>query len=72
MILIELDRARPWLPGVLASDASLSGYGAAQSFWNRSDVSTVGRVPEVTRLRCGAVFVRRHAFESAGFRVRCV
>ena len=24
MILIELDRARPWLPGVLASDASVS------------------------------------------------
>ena len=23
MVLIEADRARPWLPGVLASDASL-------------------------------------------------
>ena len=47
MILIESDWARPWLSGVLASDASL--YGAAQSFWNPSDVATVGRVPEVRR-----------------------
>ena len=66
---MELDWARPWLPGVLASDASLSSYGVAQSFWNPSDVATVCRVPEVRRWRCGAVLARRHAFESYGFRV---
>ena len=66
---MESDWARPWLSGVLASDASLSGCGAAQSFWNPSDVATVGRVPELRRWRCGAVPARRHAFESSGFRV---
>ena len=66
---MESDWARPWLPGVLASDASLSGYGVAQSFWNPSDVATVGRIAEVRRWRCGAVLARRHAFESAGSRV---
>ena len=34
MILIEADWAQPWFPCVLASDASLSGYGVAQSFWS--------------------------------------
>ena len=29
----------------------------------------MGRVPEVRRWICGAVLARRHAFESAGFRV---
>ena len=69
MILIEADRARSWFPGVLASDASLSVYGVAQSCWSISGVSVVGRIPEVRRWRCGAVPARRHAFESAGFRV---
>ena len=32
-ILIEADWPRPWLPGVLASDASLSSDGVAQSHW---------------------------------------
>ena len=41
MILIEADWARPWLPGVLASDASLSGFVVAQSFWIVSDVAAV-------------------------------
>ena len=36
MLLIESDWARPWLSDVLASDASLSGCGAAQGFWNPS------------------------------------
>ena len=31
MVLVEADLARPWLPAVLASDASLSGFGVAQS-----------------------------------------
>ena len=44
---------------VFASDASLSGYGAAQSFWSISDISAVGRIPEVRRWRCGAVPARR-------------
>ena len=69
MILIEADRIRPRFPCVLASDASLSGFGVAQSFWSISDVSAVGRIPEVRRWRCGAVPARRHAFQSAGFRV---
>ena len=47
MILIEADWERPWLPSILASDASLSGNGAAQSFWSISDVTAVGWVPEV-------------------------
>ena len=47
----------------------LSGDGAAQSFWNPSDVATVGRILEVRRWRCGAVSARRHVFESTGFRV---
>ena len=34
MILSEANWARPWFPRVLASDASLSGYGVAQSFWH--------------------------------------
>ena len=42
MILKESDWARPWLSGVLASDASLSVYGVAQSFWYPSDVPVVG------------------------------
>ena len=46
MILIESDWTRPWLSGVLASDASLFVYGVAQSFWNPSGVATVCRVPE--------------------------
>ena len=62
MILTEADWARPWLPGVLASDASLTCYGVAQSFWNPSDIVVVGRIPEVRRWRCGAVLARRHAF----------
>ena len=37
----------------------------AQSLWSIPDVSAVGRIPEVRRWRCA----RRHAFESAGFRV---
>ena len=69
MILIGADWARPWFPYVLASGASLFGYGVAQSFWRKSDVSAVGRIPEVRRWRCGAVLPRRHAFESVGFRV---
>ena len=69
LILMELYWARPWLSGVLASEASLSCYGVAQSFWNPSDVATVCRDPEVRRWRCGAVLSRRHAFERAGFRV---
>ena len=66
MILIVSDWARPWLPGVLASNASLSGYGVAQSFCT-------------LRCLCGGsdsrsekkemLLARRHAFESAGFRV---
>ena len=69
MILIEADWARPWFPRVLASDASLSGYGVAQSFWSMSDVSAVDRIPEVRRCRCGAIPSGHHVFESAGFRV---
>ena len=34
-----------------------------------TDVSPVGRIPEVRRWRCGGVPARRHAFGSAGFRV---
>ena len=55
--------------GVLASDASLSGYGATQFLWSISDVSAMGRIPEVRRWRFDAVLARRHAFESAGFQV---
>ena len=51
------------------ANASLSGFGVAQSFWSISDVSAVGRIPEVRRWRCGAVPARRYAFQSAGFRV---
>ena len=69
MILMEADWARPWLPGVLASGAFLSGYGVAQSFWNPSDIAAVGRIPGVRRWRCGAVLARRHALESDCFRV---
>ena len=65
-ILIEADWPRPWLPGGLASDASLSSDGVAQE---SLEVAAVGRIPEVRRWRCGAVPARRHAFESAGFRV---
>ena len=68
MILTESDWTRPPLSGVLASDASLTGYEVAQSFWSFSDVAAVGRVLEV-RWSCGAVPARRHAFERAGFRV---
>ena len=41
MLLIESDWARPWLSGVLASDASLSlsRCGAAHCFWNPSIAS---------------------------------
>ena len=46
MILIESDWARPWLSGVLVSDASLSVFGAAKSFWTPSDVAAVGRIPK--------------------------
>ena len=64
--MVESDWARPRLSGVLASDASLSGYAVTQSFWNPSDVASVGRVPR--RCRCRAVPARRHAFESTGLR----
>ena len=48
-VVTEAERGRPWLPSVLASDASLSGYGAAQSFWSISDIAAVWRFPEVRR-----------------------
>ena len=65
-ILIEAGWVRPWFPGVLASDASHSGYGVAQSLWSISDV---GRIPVVRRWRCGLYLLVVMPFESAGFRV---
>ena len=72
MILMESDWVRKWLLGVLASDASLSGYGVAHSFWNPSGVATVGRVAEVRRWRCGSMLASRHTLQKAGFSCRFV
>ena len=59
MLLIKSDWARPWLSGVLASDASLSCCGAAQGFWNPSIASERWEVdPKLCR---GAI---SFAFES--------
>ena len=43
--------------------------GWRSPFGSISDVAAVGRVPELRRWSCGLVPARRHAFESAGFRV---
>ena len=69
MVMIDADWLRTWLPGVLASDSSLTGFGVSQATWSSEEVAAVGRVPEVRRWRLGATPARQHAFECAGFKV---
>ena len=68
-MFIEADWGLPWAPGVYACDASLFGFGVAQSPWPVEDAAAVGRVPELSRYRLGGTRAREHAFEKAGFKV---
>ena len=62
MPLLRSDWARPWATEVSATDASLSGYGACSSEWDRQEVARHGRVSERSRFRTpGAENAREHA-----------
>ena len=68
MFLLESSWTTPWNPLVLASDASLSGWAVAGSYWSRQDVATIGRVQERSRFRYTDMAApREHALGSLGF-----
>ena len=49
--ILGSDWTLPWLPEVLATDASEEGYGCCLGRWDEADVSAAGRVAERGRFR---------------------
>ena len=62
LVLMVQDWWRPWNCCVLQTDARESGWGMAQSFWPKTVVEQVGRLPERARFRSA---LGRPARESA-------
>ena len=68
LVVIGSDWTTQWSSLVTATDASLSGFGIATSWWPRSVVTSCGRVSERTRFRRrGPVQARESAMLAAGF-----
>jgi len=68
LFLLESQWDRPWMPMVYSADASLHGWGVAESEWRRDEVAAVGRVPERARFRrVDGVPARESAMRAAGF-----
>ncbi|CAK0883464.1 unnamed protein product, partial [Prorocentrum cordatum] len=66
LLLLGRDWWLPWNPCVLETDASLAGWAMAQSFWEPSQVASVGRVSERSRFkRVCAHSARESALTSA-------
>ena len=67
LVLLVSDWWTPWNRDVLASDASLTGYGVASSRWTVAEVSRIGRVRERDRfLDPSVVSARRSAIRASG------
>ena len=68
MIFLHADWCRGWNNYVVATDASMTGYGVVSSIWQDSDVAAVGRELERGRFRkLGSHSAREAALTAAGF-----
>ena len=68
MIFLHAEWCRPWNGYVVATDASLHGFGVVSSHWKVDDVATVGRELERGRFKkMGMHSAREAALTAAGF-----